>query len=88
VASVRVNYRYAAKSTMGTDADHPALGLASTGTGTFLDGYVDRADVVAAALLRVGDVAATTRLYVHPSLIRAQLLLADPIVTVGTPGSA
>ncbi|NTW39753.1 MAG: SWIM zinc finger family protein [Cellulomonadaceae bacterium] len=79
---VSVDYRYEAASSMTLQSDHTELGLASTDAGTFLDAFVERADAVAAGLLRVGEVAAT-RFYVHPALTRAKLALADPIITVG-----
>ncbi len=64
----------------GGDGDR--LGLATTDGGTMLDGLVERADVVAAALLRVSEVAGT-RFYVHPATTAAAIRAADPIVTVG-----
>ncbi|MDM7832465.1 hypothetical protein [Cellulomonas edaphi] len=81
MASVLVDYRYATSSTLRAEGDHAALGLASTDSGTFLDAFAERADVVASGLLRVGEVAAT-RFYEHPSAIRAKIALADPIITV------
>lgn len=78
---VSVEYRYETASTITSQGDHTELGLTSTGTGTFLDAFAERADVVAAGLLRVGEVAAT-RFYVHPALVKAKLALADPIITV------
>lgn len=82
MAAVPVTYRYAASSTLDTDDEGQRLGLASTDAGTFLDGFVERADVVATALLRVGEIAAT-RFYVHPATTAAAIRAADPIITVG-----
>lgn len=70
MAAVPVTYRYAVSSTLDTGDEGQQLGLASTDAGTFLDGFVERADVVATALLRVGEIAAT-RFYVHPAITAA-----------------
>ena len=77
-----MTYRYSVASTLETRDGAQQLGLASTEAGVFLDGFVERADVIAAALLRVGEVAAT-RFYVHPSSIAAAIRAADPIIMVG-----
>lgn len=82
MADVPVTYRYSGVSTLDSSGGTDQLGLASTDGGTMLDGFVERADVVAAALLRVAEVAAT-RFYVHPSSTAAAIRAADPIITVG-----
>lgn len=85
VADIAVTYRYATPSSLDSSDAGLGLGLTSTGADTLLDAFVERADVLAGALLRVGEVAAT-RFYVHPSSAAAALRAiraADPIITVG-----
>lgn len=79
-----MTYRYATTSTLESGARGAtgmSLGLATTDPGAFLDGFVERADVVAAALLKVGDIAGT-RFYTPPNTVAAAIRAADPIVTV------
>jgi len=85
MGALPVTYRYKTASTLvsGDSGDNGMrLGLATTDPGAFLDGFVERADVVAAALLKVGDIAGT-RFYTPPNMVAAALRAADPIVTVG-----
>lgn len=79
--STQVTYRYAATSTLRGEDGQVSVGLASTGTGTFLDAYVERADVVAAGLLLVGRVASTR--FHDPTTATRLAELADPIITTG-----
>ncbi|KQY22021.1 hypothetical protein ASD16_15330 [Cellulomonas sp. Root485] len=76
-----MTYRYGSASSLSVDPGRVALGLSTTDPGTYLDAFTERADVVAAALLLVGRVAAT-RFY--DPMTAAQLAeLADPIITTG-----
>lgn len=76
-----MTYSYAARSSTGTDADGSRLGLATTAPELFLAGTVERADVLAGALLRIGEIAAT-RFY-SPVTAPRLAELADPIITTG-----
>jgi len=78
--------QYARASSFSTIGTSSTLELVTAG-GTqehdapfFFDGFVDHADIVAAALLIVGRVA-RTRFYVPPTMIAAALRAADPVVT-------
>ncbi|OZB87914.1 MAG: hypothetical protein B7X41_10915 [Microbacterium sp. 14-71-5] len=82
MGGVPVSYSYAATSALETEGGQLALGLVSTDPESLLDGFVERADLVASGLLRVGEVAAT-RFYQHPAATAAQIRAADPIITVG-----
>jgi predicted nucleic acid-binding Zn finger protein len=76
-----MTYVYANRSELRTVGDQTELGLVTTAPDTFLDGMVERADVLAAALLRVADVAAT-RFYVFATAAQ-KAAWADPIITTG-----
>lgn len=81
VPTADVLYRYSAASSLSVGAGGVALGLSTTDPGTFMDGFAERADVVAAALLLVGRVAATR--FSDPMTAARLAELADPIITVG-----
>jgi hypothetical protein len=76
-------YRYRRQSRVDTSGGVD-LRLATSGGPVehpyFFDGFVERAEVVAAALLVVARVA-RTRFYTPPTMLAAILLAADPIVT-------
>ena len=73
--------RYAARSGVRQVDGKTELGLATASPEAFLDAYVERADVLCAALLRVADVAVTR---FHEYLTAAQLAaVMDPIITTG-----
>jgi hypothetical protein len=78
--SVEHAYRYGFESTL----DGADLTLATSGGPSafpyFFDGFVERAEVFAAALLVVARVA-RTRFYTPPGTVAAILRAADPIVT-------
>lgn len=81
-------YRYHQPSVLTDAATAPVLGLSTTvGPGApaedavFLDAFAERADVLAAGLLRVADVAAS-RFYVPPGAA-SRLARTDPIITAG-----
>lgn len=76
-----LRYRYAGRSALtGTD-DRPELGLRTSGDeDVFLDAVAERADVVAAGLLRVAEVAGS-RFFEPPGAGRRAA--SDPIVTAG-----
>jgi len=77
---------YAGASRLSTIGATSTLELTSAGgvqrysAPFFFDGFVDNAEIVAAALLIVGRVA-RTRFYVPPSMVAAALRAADPVVT-------
>lgn len=79
--AAEVVYRYAAASSLSVQGGDVALGLSTTDPGTFLDAFVERADVVAAALLLVGKVA-SSRFY-EPMTAARLAAIADPIITAG-----
>ncbi|WP_028045342.1 hypothetical protein [Cellulomonas sp. URHE0023] len=72
---VDVLYRYRQPST----ADEGRLALSTTESTTFLDAHVERADVVSAGLIVLGDLPGT-RFYTPPNAALRQAW-ADPIVT-------
>lgn len=76
-----MTYAYANRSELRTVGERTELGLATTEHATFLDGMVERADVLSAALLRVADIAAT-RYYVFATAAQ-KAAWADPIITTG-----
>lgn len=74
-------YRYATPSALTTSTDARVLGLStSLDEDVFLDAFIERADVVAAGLLRVAEVAGS-RFHVPPGARR--LAWSDPIITAG-----
>lgn len=79
-------YRYGAPSAMTGSGGDPVLGLRTTlddavGEDVLLDAFAERADVVAAGLLRVAEVAGT-RFYVPPGSAQ-RAAWSDPIITAG-----
>jgi len=82
-------YAYLQESTVESEGGRPAVLLATSGGSTvgtttahpyFFDGFVERAEMVAAALLVVARVA-RTRFYTPPGMLAAILRSADPVVT-------
>lgn len=78
-------YSYVGESVVSGSAVLLATSGGTTAHGVvahpyFFDGFVERAEVVAAALLVVGRVA-RTRFYTPPGLLSAILRSADPVVT-------
>src|SRR4051794_8940799 len=71
---VEVHYHYRQPST----ADGDRLALSTTGSATFLDAHLERADVVAACLVTLGDLPGA-RFYPPPNSLLRQW--SDPIVT-------
>ncbi len=76
-----MTFAYASRSELRDGDQQAELGLATTAPSTFVDGFVERADVVSAALLAVGRVAAT-RFYTVMSASKLAEL-TDPIITTG-----
>jgi hypothetical protein len=82
-------YSYLRESTVELDDGRSAVLLATSGGAAtegpaahpcFFDGFVERAEVVSAALLVVARVA-RTRFYTPPGMLAAVLRAADPVVT-------
>jgi hypothetical protein len=82
--SVEQIYRYRHESIVDTTSGTLDLRLATSGGPVehpyFFDGFVERAELVASALLVVARVA-RTRFYTPPGMLAAILRAADPIVT-------
>jgi hypothetical protein len=81
MGAMEVRYAYAARSAVRSSGGRTEVGLATTEPETFLDGCMERGDVVAAALLAVGTVAATRFYAFLTAAQRAELI--DPIITTG-----
>ena len=77
--AVDVLYRYARPSRGEVAPGTTTLDLATTDAATFLDAHAERADVVAAGLVTVGDLPGT-RFYVPPGSPQRRQW-SDPIVT-------
>ena len=88
--SAVIEYDYQVSSGLDHSPDGAAMHLATSGGSRrdgvaerhphFFSGFVERPDVVAAALLVVARVA-RTRFYVPPNMLAALLRAADPVVT-------
>jgi hypothetical protein len=81
VSGTPMTYLYAARSSTEAHADGTRLGLATTAPELFLAGTVERADVLATALLRIGEIAGTR--FFSPVTDPRPAELADPIITSG-----
>ena len=79
MSHAEVAFRYAGRSGLRVERGNVRLGLATTERRTFVDGRVDRADVLGAGLLVVAHVAAFR--YDDPAGTSPRL--ADPFVTTG-----
>jgi len=82
-------YAYLQESTVESIGGRSSVQLATSGGSSagriaahpyFFDGFVERAEIVAAALLVVARVA-RTRFYTPPGMLAAVLRSADPVVT-------
>lgn len=80
MAATPLTYAYAARSTAVTDDGGTRLGLATTGPESFLAGTADRGDVLAGALLKIGEIAATR---FFSFMTQSDFASLDPIITTG-----